>query len=86
MKPIGTAPRNGTPVLVRIRKDLDLERMKRFRGLYAVMRNRDDHWGWSFAAPVGMGGFPDDWLDGWWDLPVDEGNDSDFSEQTGSYR
>jgi hypothetical protein len=26
--------------------------------------------GWHFAAPVGMGGFPDNWIEAWMPIPV----------------
>lgn len=75
--PMSSAPKDGTPVLVRIKDDLsaygvkigDFGNTHAFCGLYAVMRCRDDIMGWSFAAPVGRGGFSGEWLDGWWPLP-----------------
>lgn len=77
MQPMHTAPRDGTPVLVRIKSDLSPFGVKpgqfgntdAFQGLFAVMFNRGDVMDWGFAAPVGRGGFPDEWLDGWWPLP-----------------
>jgi hypothetical protein len=74
------APTDGTPVLVRVKADLSefgiphpgggRDRMEGFLGIYAVMRSRGDIMDWGFAAPVGMGGFPDAWLEGWWPLPA----------------
>jgi hypothetical protein len=70
---IATAPKDGTPVLVKIKDDLSpwgivkggFGNTHSFQGLYAVMRCLDDIMGWGFAAPVGRGGFSDEWLDGW---------------------
>lgn len=78
MRPMSEAPRDGTPVLVKIKDDLtpwgiepgSFGGTDRFAGLHAVMRNRGDIMDWCFAAPVGRGGFSAEWLDGWWPLPV----------------
>lgn len=77
MRPMDEAPKDGTPVLVKIKDDLseygvtpnDFGNTYAFCGLHAVMRSRGDIHDWCFAAPVGRGGFPDAWLDGWWPLP-----------------
>lgn len=69
---------DGTPILVKIKDDLSpwgirpgiFSGTDRFAGIYAVMRNHGDIMDWCFAAPVGRGGFPAEWLDGWWPLPV----------------
>lgn len=79
MFPMKDAPKNGTPVLVKIKDDLSEYGVKPgrignahgFSGLFAVMSNRGDEMEWWFAAPVGRGGFPDAWMDGWWPLPTD---------------
>ena len=81
IRPMQEAPKDGTSVLVKIKDDLspwgvkpgDFGNTDAFCGLYAVMRNRGDIMDWCFAAPVGRGGFPDDWLAGWWPLPATEG-------------
>lgn len=65
------APRD-TPVLLKVRAEADLpERGRNFAGIAFVGIHRGDRLGWSFAAPVGMGGIPDDWLEGW--CPVHDG-------------
>lgn len=78
-RPMRDAPKDGTPVLVKMKDDLsefgvpndgEWHRMRGFLGIYAVMRSRGDPMDWCFAAPVGMGGFPDEWLEGWWPLPA----------------
>jgi hypothetical protein len=77
-QPISTAPKDGTPVLVKIKDDLSPWGIKPgsfggtdlFAGLYAVMRNRGDIMDWCFAAPVGRGGFSDEWLDCWMSVPA----------------
>jgi hypothetical protein len=70
-----SAPHDGTPVLLKFKDDLsqydkcDHYSMTKWNGLYFVGRNRGDIQEWGFAAPVGQGGFPDAWLDGWQPLP-----------------
>jgi len=79
-QPIETAPKNGTPVLLRFKDSLrafdtsDEFRLERWQGLAFVGRHsghtRNDYdMGWAFAAPVGHGGFPDAWLVGWMAIP-----------------
>lgn len=71
-----TAPLDGTPVLLKFKDDMsqfdkeDNFHTKELSGLYFVGRNRGDLMLWGFAAPVGYGGFPSDWLDGWMPLPT----------------
>lgn len=66
-KPIEAAPKDGTPILVKFKKDLSeySETLKTWEGRCAVMNNRNNAGNWSFAAPVGQGGFPDAWFEGW---------------------
>lgn len=69
LEPMSSAPRDGTPVLLRFRDKLDA-RVQNFQGLAFVGRNRNDLSEWCFAAPVGMAGLPDDWFVGWMRLPA----------------
>jgi hypothetical protein len=85
-KPIESAPKNGTPILLRFRADLveafDPTRARdgtwsldRWSGIAFVGRHpgiEKDGFdiGWSFAAPVGHGGFPDEWMAGWMHVPA----------------
>lgn len=62
------APRR-RPVLLKMRADLqaftgraDLER---WEGRYVVCSWQGQVSGWGIAAPVGVGGFPDEWFVGW---------------------
>ena len=75
LRPIGTAAKDGTPILAKIKDTLDCKDMERWEGLYIVIRHigiTKDGFdvGWSMAAPVGQGGFPDEWFDGWTPLPL----------------
>lgn len=66
-QPIETAPRDRTPVLLKFKDRIPNERedLRRWDGIVFVGRNYGDPDDWGFAAPVGMGGFPDDWFAGW---------------------
>lgn len=75
---IETAPKDRTSVLLHIRADLatytkrdDLDRWSdvQFVGRHPGILEDGFDIGWSVAAPVGHGGFPDDWIDGWQPLP-----------------
>lgn len=70
--PISTARKDGTSYLLKFRGNLqairiDLERWNnlQFVGSHPGLCRDGFDVGWSFAAPVGMGGFPDDWFVGW---------------------
>jgi len=86
---ISTAPKDGTRVLLKFKDNLrqfdgivegdGFSRIDGFSGLEFVGRHHgfgkhgDFDMGWSFAAPVGMGGFCDGWLVGWQPLPTPAG-------------
>ncbi len=79
-RPIEEAKKDGTPILARIKTDFGREDMKRWQGLYVVIRHpglADDGFdvGWNMAAPVGHGGFPDKWFDGFRPLPPPPGKE-----------
>lgn len=63
-RPIESAPKDGTPVQLLFKPELP-ERAENFAGLQFVGAWHGEFSMWGFAAPVGMGGFPDDWLAGW---------------------
>lgn len=67
-QPIETAPRDGSPLLIRFRDDLP-SRVSGFAGKCAVMRWTFDGGEWSYHGPIGMGGFPDEWISNWMPLP-----------------
>ena len=79
LKPMADHPKNGEPVLARLRKDLATVRddFDRLAGRWIVVRHagvKQDGWddGWSLAGPFGYGGLPDEWFIGWQELPADE--------------
>jgi hypothetical protein len=66
-----------SPILLRLKNPIPREDMRRFDGLTFVGRHpgveKDGFdMGWYFAAPVGMGGFPDDWFVGWRPLELEQ--------------
>ncbi|WP_298705949.1 hypothetical protein [Variovorax gossypii] len=63
--PVVSAPRDGTPVLMRIYERLPLEEHKNWQGLVFVGSWNGGAHGWRLAAPVGAWDFPDDWIAGW---------------------
>lgn len=65
--PINTAPKDGSPVLLKVKS---IEKLRGLAGIQFVGINRGNNFDWSFAAPVGFGGIPDDWLEGWMPLPL----------------
>lgn len=69
LRPMATAPKDGTPVLLKFAEFIPRSTMDGFAGKVFVGSNRGDMMLWSFAAPVGTGGFPDEWMEGWFPLP-----------------
>jgi hypothetical protein len=73
--PIETAKKNGKPILGILKNPIpDRPDLDRWFGIQFVMRHpglADDGFdiGWNVAAPVGHGGFPDEWFAGWMPLP-----------------
>ena len=61
---IATAPKDGAPILLKFKDSLPAM-VAHFSGAQFVGRNRGDESEWSFAAPVGVGGIIDGWLEGW---------------------
>lgn len=69
------AKKDKTPILLYFKDPIPNNRddLRRWDGLVIVGKHHglsEDGFdlGWSVAAPVGFGGFPDDWFLGW--LPV----------------
>lgn len=67
-RPMETAPRDQTPVLLLCGDAADTPLFK-LHGIQFVGKWVSDASLWCFAAPVGYGGIPDDWLKGWMPLP-----------------
>lgn len=70
LRPMSDAPKNRTPVLLQVKASLPRDDLRRWEGLQFVGHhsgNWDDGFdpGWNMSAPVGHGGFPDEWFDGW---------------------
>lgn len=77
-RPISTAPKNRTSFLLKVKPDIstikgrpDLEGLNgiRFVGRHPGLGTDGFDYGWTFAAPVGYGGIPDEWLVGWMPVP-----------------
>lgn len=75
-QPIETAKKNRQPILAKFYDDIyprlrpERDDLKRWNGVQVVLRHpgvSDDGFdiGWGVAAPVGCGGFPDEWIEGW---------------------
>lgn len=77
-RPMSEAPKDGTSVLLLTKRpipredrpDLDIWAGLQFVGRHPGLADDGLDIGWSFAAPVGNGGFPDDWFVGWQPLPT----------------
>jgi hypothetical protein len=78
---ISTAPKDGNPILAVFHKDIfprlkpGREDLERWNGVQVVIRHPGIaadgfDMGWNMAAPVGYGGFSDDWIAGWQPLPT----------------
>ena len=73
--PMASAKKDGTPVLLLFKNPIPRDRddLRRWDGIQFVGRNTlgpDGYdYDWNFAAPVGYGGFPDEWFAGWRHLP-----------------
>lgn len=78
-EPMNTAPRDGSPVLLKPRAGSGLKHP--FVGRFHT--GSED---WGFAAPVGFGGITDEWLDGWMALPTDGVIASDDAQDAARYR
>lgn len=87
LRPISEAKKDGSIIWAKMRDDLSAslgrEDLAPWDGKWAPLRHPGvyehggrswDH-GWNIALPVGHGGFPDNWLDGWVDLHS-EGTDA----------
>lgn len=80
LRPMSDAPKeNRTRILALTRPDLDAERadLKRWCSQWVVIHHpgvAHDGFdiGWSMSAPVGHGGFPDEWFVGWTSLPTED--------------
>lgn len=64
--PMATAPKDGTPVLLKFKSVEALpERLEAMADRWFVGANRGDSTEWGFAAPVGYGGIASERLAGW---------------------
>ena len=78
-RPISEAKKDGTPIWAVLHDDLcarnrGRDDLERWQGLHLPLKHSgvaDDGFdvGWHIAAPVGVGGFPDEWIAGWMPFP-----------------
>ncbi|WP_188576792.1 hypothetical protein [Azorhizobium oxalatiphilum] len=79
-RPISEAKKDGTTIWAKLRDDIypgllpTRDDLERWNGIQMPMRHNGlaaDGFdiGWGVAAPVGCGGFPDEWIEGWMPLP-----------------
>lgn len=78
-RPIETVLKDGTPALLKVRSSIPGKlsgNVESLQGIVFVgvntsaqMGNGTYDYGWSFRAPVGYGGIPDVWLEGWLPCP-----------------
>jgi hypothetical protein len=87
-RPIATAPKDGSIIWAKLSDDIypglqpGREDLARWNGVHVQLRHpglADDGFdiGWGIAAPVGHGGFPDEWIAGWRPLPSPPSEQSD---------
>ena len=76
-QPMSSARKDGTPVLLKLkdgiskdRRDLRYWNGLTFVGQHPGVESDGFDLGWQFAAPVGQGGFSDNWFDGWHAIPA----------------
>lgn len=69
-RPMECAPVDGTPALLRFKSSSQLpDRAEAFAERWFVGRYTGEFTLWSFAAPVGHGGIPTEWLECWMPTP-----------------
>ncbi len=70
LRDIKSAPRDRTSILLKVKDAPFLpDRCEDLAGIWLVGRS-DSMGDWGFAAPVGYGGIPDKWIEGWLPLPI----------------
>ena len=68
-QPMATVPKYAAPVLLKFKDELPRADLTNWCGRAIVAIYQGKHSEWCFAAPVGQGGFPDEWFQGWAPLP-----------------
>lgn len=72
--PMREARKDGTAVLLKFKSPVPRDNSgldgKQFVGRHPGICDDGFDGGWNFAAPVGYGGIPDEWLEGWKPLGV----------------
>lgn len=90
-RPIDEAKKDGTIIWAKLRDDIypalepTRDDLDRWNGVQVPLRHpgvADDGFdiGWSVAAPVGHGGFPDEWIEGFMPLPTPPARIEDAEE------
>jgi hypothetical protein len=67
-RPIETAPKDRTELLVLLRDDINHHAGRRFVALHPGVESDGFDIGWSIYP--GQGGIPDEWIAGWMPLPA----------------
>ena len=92
LRPISEAKKDGTIIWAKMRDDIypvlqpEREDLARWNGVQVPLRHpglAEDGFdiGWSIAAPVGNGGFPDEWIEGWRRLPPPPSTEATNSQE-----
>ena len=68
--PVTTAARDGTPALIKLKDHIPAPGLQRWQGKSFVGCRDHDDYTWRMDEPIGQGGFRDEWIEGWWPLPL----------------
>jgi len=78
---ISTAPKDGTTIIARMRKDIvevtGREDLKKWAGktislVHCGYTDKGTDLDWNISGPVGYGGIPDEWIEKWYPAPPED--------------